>query len=77
VSDLSDLPKVPDCAILALQNSRLLSVVEEDSEFSIPSLDGNGAFAPGIQASDERSMNLLLPMLSWPDLIVGAGLMGG
>jgi trimethylamine:corrinoid methyltransferase-like protein len=25
----------------------------------------------------ERTMNFLLPMLSWPDLIVGAGLMGG
>jgi trimethylamine--corrinoid protein Co-methyltransferase len=38
---------------------------------------GTDAFAPGIQTSYERSMNFLLPMLSWPDLIVGAGLMGG
>jgi trimethylamine--corrinoid protein Co-methyltransferase len=38
---------------------------------------GTDAFVPGIQTSYERSMNFLLPMLSWPDLIVGAGLMGG
>ena len=38
---------------------------------------GTDAFVPGIQTSFERSMNFLLPMLSWPDLIVGAGLMGG
>jgi trimethylamine--corrinoid protein Co-methyltransferase len=38
---------------------------------------GTDAFVPGIQTSYERSMNFLLPVLSWPDLIVGAGLMGG
>jgi trimethylamine--corrinoid protein Co-methyltransferase len=38
---------------------------------------GTNAYTPGIQASYERSMNFLLPMLSWPDLIVGAGLVGG
>jgi len=34
---LSDLPETPDCAILALPNSRLLPVMEEASELSIPS----------------------------------------
>jgi acyl-CoA synthetase (NDP forming) len=34
---LSELPETPDCAILALPNSRLLPVVEEASELSIPS----------------------------------------
>jgi acyl-CoA synthetase (NDP forming) len=34
---LSDLPETPDCAILALPNSRLLPVVDEASELSIPS----------------------------------------
>ena len=34
---LSDLPETPDCAILALPNSRLLPVLEEASELSIPS----------------------------------------
>ncbi|MCK4897152.1 MAG: CoA-binding protein, partial [Anaerolineales bacterium] len=34
---LSELPDTPDCAILALPNSRLLPVLEEASELSIPS----------------------------------------
>jgi acyl-CoA synthetase (NDP forming) len=34
---LSELPEVPDCAILALPDSRLLPVMEEASELSIPS----------------------------------------
>jgi trimethylamine--corrinoid protein Co-methyltransferase len=38
---------------------------------------GTDSYAPGIQASYERSMNALIPMLSWPDLVVGAGLLGG
>jgi trimethylamine--corrinoid protein Co-methyltransferase len=32
---------------------------------------------PGIQASYERALNSLLPVLSWPDILVGPGLMGG
>jgi hypothetical protein len=38
---------------------------------------GTDAFGPGIQTSYERSMKSLLPMLAWPDLIVGAGLRKG
>ena len=38
---------------------------------------GTSQFMPGIQASYERSLNALLPVLSWPDLLVGPGLMGG
>jgi trimethylamine--corrinoid protein Co-methyltransferase len=38
---------------------------------------GTDTFAPGIQASYERAMNSMLPTLSWPDLMVGAGLLGG
>jgi trimethylamine--corrinoid protein Co-methyltransferase len=38
---------------------------------------GTDTFAPGIQASYERAMGLLIPMLSWPDLMVGPGLLGG
>jgi len=38
---------------------------------------GTDTFVPGIQASYERAMNSLIPMLSWPDLIVGSGLLGG
>ena len=37
---------------------------------------GTNQFMPGIQASYERSLNALLPVLSWPDLLVGPGLIG-
>lgn len=38
---------------------------------------GSDAHVPGIQATYERAMNGLMPMLSWPDLLVGPGLLGG
>jgi len=38
---------------------------------------GTNTYAPGIQATYERTMNFLIPMLSWPDLMVGSGLLGG
>ncbi len=38
---------------------------------------GSECYAPGIQAGYERAMNALLPLLSWPDILVGPGLLGG
>jgi trimethylamine--corrinoid protein Co-methyltransferase len=38
---------------------------------------GTATYSPGIQASLERALNLMIPMLSWPDLMVGCGLLGG
>jgi trimethylamine--corrinoid protein Co-methyltransferase len=38
---------------------------------------GTSQFLPSIQASYERAMNSFLPVLSWPDILVGPGLMGG
>ena len=38
---------------------------------------GTSQFVPSIQASYERALNALLPVLSWPDILVGPGLMGG
>ena len=38
---------------------------------------GSECYAPGIQAGYERAMNALLPLLSWPDVLVGVGLLGG
>jgi trimethylamine--corrinoid protein Co-methyltransferase len=38
---------------------------------------GTDAHRPGIQAAYERAMNGLLPLLSWPDILVGPGLVGG
>jgi len=65
----------------AIENGLLSSAgIEMARYYGLP-VEGSGgstdAFAPGIQTSYERSLNFLLPMLSWPDLIVGAGLMGG
>ncbi len=38
---------------------------------------GTDHYAPGIQAGYERALNGLLPLLAWPDLLVGPGLLGG
>jgi trimethylamine--corrinoid protein Co-methyltransferase len=38
---------------------------------------GSDHYVPGIQAAYERALNGLLPVLSWPDILVGAGLLGG
>jgi trimethylamine--corrinoid protein Co-methyltransferase len=38
---------------------------------------GTDHHVPSIQAGYERAMNGLLPALSWPDILVGPGLMGG
>jgi trimethylamine--corrinoid protein Co-methyltransferase len=38
---------------------------------------GTSQFSPNIQASYERALNSVLPVLSWPDILVGPGLMGG
>ncbi len=38
---------------------------------------GTNHQVPGIQAGYERAINGLLPALSWPDILVGPGLLGG
>ena len=37
---------------------------------------GTGQFIPNIQSGYERALSALLSMLSWPDILVGAGLLG-
>lgn len=65
----------------AIENALLSSAAIEMARFYGLPVEGTGGgtdtFAPGIQASYERAMNLLIPMLSWPDLMVGCGLLGG
>ena len=65
----------------AIENGLLSSAGIEMARYYDLPVEGSGggtdAFVPGIQTSYERAMNFLMPMLSWPDLIVGAGLMGG
>jgi trimethylamine--corrinoid protein Co-methyltransferase len=41
------------------------------------STGGTDQFRPGAQAAYERAVNWALPTTSWPDLLVGPGLLGG
>jgi trimethylamine--corrinoid protein Co-methyltransferase len=38
---------------------------------------GTDHFVAGIQSSYERTINWLLPVLSWPDILIGPGSLGG
>ena len=38
---------------------------------------GTDHYVPGIQPGYERALSSLLPVLSWPDILVGPGLLGG
>ncbi len=65
----------------AIENGLLGSAAIEMARYYELPVEGTGGgtdtHAPGVQATLERAMNALLPMLSWPDLMVGAGLLGG
>lgn len=65
----------------SIENALMSSATVEIARYyQLPVEASNGgtdAFTPGIQASTERSMGALLPILSWPDLMISAGLMGG
>jgi trimethylamine--corrinoid protein Co-methyltransferase len=41
------------------------------------SAGGTDHHVPGIQAAFERALNWELPVLAWPDILVGPGLLGG
>jgi trimethylamine--corrinoid protein Co-methyltransferase len=48
--------------------------------YGLPALSsglGSDAHTAGVQAAYERALNGLLPVLSWPDILVGPGLLGG
>jgi len=38
---------------------------------------GTGRYAPGIQTAVEKAVSTTTPLLAWPDVLVGAGLLGG
>jgi len=65
----------------AIENGLLSSAGIEMARFYGLPVEGSGGgtdtYAPGIQASYERAMSSLIPMLSWPDLIIGSVLFGG
>lgn len=65
----------------AIENGLLSSAGIEMARFYGLPVEGSGGgtdtYVPGIQASYERSMSSLIPMLSWPDLFIGSVLLGG
>ncbi len=65
----------------AIENGLMgAAAVEMGRYYGLP-VEGTGIgtdhHVPCIQASYERALNGMLPTLSWPDLLVGAGLLGG
>ncbi len=65
----------------AIENGLLGSALIEVARYYELPVEGSGGgtdtYAPGIQATLERAMGAMLPTLSWPDLMIGAGLFGG
>ena len=56
------------------------AITEMGRYYGLPvqaSTGGTDHHIPGIQAGYERGINWTLPVLSWPDLLVGPGLLGG
>jgi trimethylamine--corrinoid protein Co-methyltransferase len=64
-----------------VENALLSSAVTEMARYyGLPvesTTGGSDAHAPGIQAAYERALNWAIPVLSWPDLLVGPGLLSG
>jgi trimethylamine--corrinoid protein Co-methyltransferase len=74
-------PRTALYAAGAIENALMAcAAVEMARHYGLP-VEGTGIgsnhFVPGIQAGYERALSGILPMLSWPDLLVGAGLLGG
>ena len=65
----------------AIENGLLSCAAVEMARYYDLPVEGSGGgtdtHAPGVQSTLERAMNAMLPILSWPDLMVGAGLLGG
>ena len=56
------------------------ATTEMGRSYGLPVTASNGGtdhFAAGIQATYERTLNWLLPVLSWPDILIGPGSLGG
>lgn len=65
----------------AIENAILNSAAIEMGRYYGLPVEGSGGgtdqFVSGIQAGYERALTAMMPMLSWPDLMVGPGLLGG
>lgn len=64
-----------------VENAILSSAVTEMARFyGLPvesTTGGSDHHIPGIQTAYERALNWAIPVLSWPDLLVGPGLLSG
>ena len=64
----------------AIENAILNSAAIEMGRYYGLPVEGSGGgtdqFVSGIQAGYERALTAMMPMLSWPDLMVGPGLLG-
>jgi trimethylamine--corrinoid protein Co-methyltransferase len=74
-------PRTGMYAAGAIENGLMSSAAIEMARYYQLPVEGSGGgtdtFLPGIQASVERALNALFPIMSWPDLMVGCGLLGG
>jgi len=65
----------------AVENSLMgAAVTEMGRHYGLPveaSTGGTDQYYPGAQSSYERAINWTLPSISWPDILVGPGLLGG
>jgi trimethylamine--corrinoid protein Co-methyltransferase len=65
----------------AIENALLGSAAIEMARYYGLPVEGTGGgtdhYTPGIQAGYERAAGMMLPVLSWPDILVGPGLLGG
>jgi trimethylamine--corrinoid protein Co-methyltransferase len=65
----------------AIENGLLGSAAIEMARYYGLPVEGTGGgtdhYVPGIQAGYERALGVVLPVLSWPDILVGPGLLGG
>ena len=56
------------------------AAIEMGHYYNLP-VEGTGGgtdhFVPRVQAGYERAMTAMMPILAWPDLLVGCGLLGG
>jgi trimethylamine:corrinoid methyltransferase-like protein len=65
----------------AIENAIMSSAAIEMARYYGLPAEGTGGgtdqYRPGIQAGYERALTSIMPVLSWPDLFVGPGLLGG
>ncbi len=65
----------------AIENGLMSAAAVEMARYYGLPVEGTGGgtdhYVPGIQPGYERALNVMLPLLSWPDILVGPGLLGG